>query len=111
MIPNCKKNSGAVLAINSDYIGDVDINNVSRYGNVVRVDFRGKLVQEIPNNTTFLTLPFRPNKTGTIQIGIGGRYEFSEIKWAYFDSNGDIKDGVIAKDQYIHINFTYICKN
>lgn len=42
------------LTVNSTYISDVDMNQCVRNGNVVRVDFRGKVKANIPNDIRLL---------------------------------------------------------
>lgn len=98
------------LILNSTYISDVDCNVITRYGKVCRVDFRGKVATAIPNNTTFATLPYPPATQVVIIGGIGGRYEISSPRWIYVTGGGEIRDGAIDANTYIHISFTYICK-
>ena len=98
------------LTVNSTYIGTVDINTVVRYGKVCRVEFRGKVTTAIPNNTTFLRLPYAPVTQLTIMAGIGGQYNILSPRWMYSTYDGEIRDGAIDKDNYIHISFTYICR-
>lgn len=47
-------NMTSSLIVNSTYISDVDMNQCVRNGNVVRVDFRGKVKANIPNDVRFL---------------------------------------------------------
>lgn len=47
-------NAVSSLIVNSTYISDVDINQCVRNGNVVRVDFRGKVKANIPNDVRLL---------------------------------------------------------
>lgn len=96
----------------TEYIDEssVDMNYVVRYGNVVMVEFRAKTAIEIPNDTPFLFLPYQPVREGTFILGIGSRYSFDEIRWAfYLSTNKQIRDGYIPADKYIHIHFLYIC--
>ena len=98
------------LIVNSTYIGTVDINTVVRYGKICRVDFRGKVTTAVPNNTTFLRLPYAPVTQLTIMAVIGGQYNILSPRWMYSTYDGEIRDGAIDKDNYIHISFTYICR-
>ena len=98
------------LTVNSTYIGTVDINTVVRYGKVCRVEFRGKVTTAIPDNTMFLKLPYAPQTQLTIMAGIGGQYSISSPQWMYTTYEGEIRDGAIDANTYIHISFTYICK-
>lgn len=104
------KNITSQLTVNSTYLGNVDINSVTRNGNVCRVDFRAKVIADIPNNTTFLTLPYKPAQGITMMMGLGTQYTIDSVRWIYSTSDsGQIRDGAISKGQYVHIGFTYIC--
>ena len=98
------------LTVNSTYIRDVDVNVITRYGKVCRVDFRGKVATAIPNNTAFATLPYPPATQIVIIGGTGGHYEISSPRWMYVTGGGEIRAGAIDANTYIHISFTYICK-
>lgn len=104
------KNTKSTLTVDSTYFGNVDINSVTRNGNVCRVDFRAKIIADIPNNTAFLTLPYKPASSITMMMGLGTRYTIDNVRWIYSSSDyGQIRGGAISKDQYMHIGFTYIC--
>jgi len=73
--------------------------------------FEGKLRLIYQTIFGFLTLPFIPELQGVIFAAIGGRYTADTIKWMYWNRNSEIKSGAISADQYVHISFTYICKD
>lgn len=106
-IKNKQENQNSKLEIVNEYLA-TDLNQVCKYGHVVRVDYRGKILKDIPNNTTFLKVPYMPNNDICLIIGLGERYLLTETKWAYITKSGEIKDGALSKNQYIHVHFTYI---
>lgn len=103
-------NTNATLTVGTQ-LGEVDINKVERCGNVCKVDFRAKILNNIGDNVNFLKLPFISKPSLTILFGIGGRYGVSDIKWAYSDTAGYIKGNPLTAGNYIHMSFTYICQD
>lgn len=101
------ENTKSTLTVNSTYLSNIDINSVTRNGNVCRVDFRAEVIEDISNTTSFLTLPFKPSQSTALTIGIGTQYAIQNIKWGYVSGN-QIRSA-ITKNQYVHIHFTYIC--
>ncbi len=105
------KNKVFKVNIDSTYIGKAELNQVIRNGNVCRVDLRCEIIADIPNSTTFATLPFLPELSITFMLGLGGHYTINTPKWGFAGTNGEIQSNPITKGQYMHIAFTYICKD
>jgi len=105
------KNKIFKVNIDSTYIGKAELNQVIRNGNVCRVDLRCEIIADIPNSTTFATLPFLPELSITFMLGLGGHYTINTPKWGFAGTNGEIQSNPITKGQYMHIAFTYICKD
>ena len=92
----------------SNYFTTVDINKVTRFGKVVQVIFRGYVNTTIPNNTTYLTLPYKANNFAGLVGGCGGQYTIESALWGYIDGSGGVRDGSIPAGKWVHINMTYI---
>lgn len=95
-------------AIVSNYFTTVNINQVIRFGKVVQVIFRGYVNTTIPNNTTYLTLPYKANNFAGLVGGCGGQYTIESALWGYIDGSGGVRDGSISAGKWVHLNFTYI---
>lgn len=95
----------------SNYFTTVNANQVIRFGKIVHVVFRGYVNTAIPNNTTFLTVPYK-SAIGNIESGLvggyGGQYNIETPFWAYLDESGGIRCGGVPADKWVHINMTYI---
>ena len=95
----------------SNYFTTVNANRVIRFGKIVHVVFRGYVNTAIPNNTTFLTVPYK-SAIGSIESGLvggyGGQYTIETPFWGYVDGSGAIRCGGIPAGKWVHLNFTYI---
>lgn len=95
----------------SNYFTTINANRVIRFGKIVHVVFRGYVNTAIPNNTTFLTLPYK-SVIGSIESGLlggyGGQYTIETPFWGYVDGSGAIRCGGIPAGKWVHLNFTYI---
>lgn len=94
-----------------NYISTVDANIVLKNNHVVQVEFRGYVNNTIPNNTSFLKLPYSSPMSASheVFIGVGGEYDNNGgIKWGYMNEYNELRFGGISSGNWIHINFTYI---
>ncbi len=87
-----------------------DLNAICKCGKVVRVNFRGKVIKEIPNSTPVLKLSDIPAIDECIYVGVGERYHIEAMEWAYIQRTGEICLKQTGLNKYIHINFVYITK-
>ena len=98
----------------SNYFTTVNANRVIRFGKIVHVVFRGYVNTAIPNNTTFLTVPYK-SAIGSIESGLvggyGGQYNIETPFWAYLDGSSGIRCGGVPAGKWVHINMTYITSN
>ena len=87
----------------------ISLNSIVTRNGVTQVSFRGQVGDTaIANNTRILSgLPV-PVKGMTGIIGISdSQYLLGTPTWAYL-SDGTIKDGYIAANKWVHIDWTYI---
>lgn len=87
----------------------IQINEVVRSGNVVTVDFRGYINENIGTNTEFLRLPYNPKNAGTGVAYIGGNYDYASPKWFYWTTHvKELKGSSMTAGNWLHMHFTYI---
>ena len=100
------------LTLLSNYFSTVDINQVYKSGHVVEVSFRGLLANKVPNNTSFLRLPYATANNLTLTIGVGGQYQYDATngqRWAYVGANNtEFRGPMLEAGKWIHINWTYL---
>lgn len=104
-------NEKGELQYNSN-ITDVDVNNWVRTGNVVQVSFRGLVGTDIANSSRLLLLPFRSAREGTPFVFAGTRYTQKTPVFTWMDNvNSNLNCAPITAGNYVHVYFTYICKD
>lgn len=92
-----------------DYFDTVDINKVLKTGHVVEVAFRGHTNAEIPNATSFATLPYKTKINTIIPIYTGGRYILTEPVFSYTGTNANTwSSAPIPANTWVQAHFTYI---
>ena len=107
-----KQNLSYNMCENLGYFSTIDVNNVSKVGNLVQVTFRGLAGKDIPNNTGILRLPYGIAVQGMcLKVGIGQQYTYEEMRWGYanISTNNEIRiGGDVSTGRWIHIDFVYI---
>lgn len=92
-----------------DYFDTIDINEVTKNGNVVHVVFRGHTKKEIPNDAAFATLPYQTNSSNLVALSTMGRYSLGNFIFSYTGSpTKDWRCGYISTDKWVQANFVYI---
>lgn len=102
---------GAVTFPNPSYFSTIDINKVYKKGNIVDVRFRGLISTNIPNNTTFLTLPYRTNSDFFRIAYLGTEYTADTPHWVYAHDNRNLRGGSVTAGKWLHVSFTYIAES
>ena len=123
MIPNCVKNNQrfkdieekqkiqySKLEVVTSYI-KADLNKVIKCGNVVRVDFRGEIIEDIPNATKIFQLPYIPATFFCEVCSLGAKYYASTLIWESINEYGEVAGNAALKGQFFHMHFTYISKD
>lgn len=94
--------------LNSNF-SNIEVNAVVRSGNVVTVDFRGYINENISGNTNYLELPYRVRSSSTFTIWVGDHYSLTSPKWIYVTTRSvSIAGEALTKNQWLHMHFTYI---
>lgn len=92
-----------------DYFDTIDINKVTKNGNVVQVVFRGHTKKAITNDTVFATLPYQTKSNNIVALSTMGRYSFGDFIFSYTGVSGNYwKCGPISTDKWVQANFVYI---
>lgn len=92
-----------------DYFDTIDINKVAKTKHVVEVVFRAHTKAEIPNTTTFATLPYNSKINAVVPIYSGERYALQNPVISYTGTNANTwSSGRIPTDTWIQAHFTYI---
>ena len=98
--------------VKSEYFTNIQVNYIRRWGNVVNFQFRAYISSDnIPNNTTFLSLPYFASG-GSGFAGClaykGGNYTANTPVWCYLSEGKNLRCNGINGKEWLHINFTYI---
>lgn len=102
---------GTVTFPNPSYFSTIDVNKVYKKGNIVDFRFRGLISTNIPNNTTFLTLPHRTNSDFFKIAYLGTEYTADTPYWVYAQDNRNLRGGSATAGKWLHVSFTYIAES
>lgn len=88
---------------------NIQVNEVLRSGNVVTVDFRGYINENIADSSEFLRLPYAPRDAGTAVAYLGTNYTVSTPVWFYWTTHvKELKGNSMNAENWLHMHFTYI---
>ena len=103
------------LTVNSNYFSSIDVNKVQKQGNIVTIDFRGLVSNDIPSNTQgILVSPYANRVSAGGSTGfcfIGDRYASSAVSLWFFMFGVNIVFLPITKGKYVHLHYTYLTNN
>lgn len=88
---------------------NIQVNEVVRSGNVVTVDFRGYINENIADSSEFLRLPYAPRDAGTAIAYLGTNYTVSAPVWFYWTTHvKELRGNSMNAGNWLHMHFTYI---